>query len=435
MPACPITKALLAAPPAVPEGKAKVRVFDTRTRGFIAEVRRSCITFYFRYTDARGRGREVKLGRLGDVTLEQARRRADQLKAETSLGADPVADADKRRAVPTVAAFIEERYMPHVRDRLRSHDTVAVFCRRITEALGRKALDEVSQADVASFRRRMMGTGLSNASVNRHLATLRSMFNLALRWQLYEGRNPAASPGMLRETHRDVYLTAQETQALVRALDAEPNQDAAAALMLLIVTGARKSEVLTARWENVDLDRCLLTVPRSKSGKTRYIPLSELAVRVLVRQYQRRVRLPRPPPRAASGGPAGAVEARQTGDGAAARHPDSRSAAQLRLGAGEPGRAAQRDRRDPGPQPTRHHCPLRPPRAAAAGADGDGGGAGVELVGGTGGIGKAGAACPGPPPPLTEASHFFPCVRTTRKGLSLSAKDIRVRFEIKGWAP
>ena len=288
MPACPITKALLAAPPAVPEGKAKVRVFDTRTRGFIAEVRRSCITFYFRYTDARGRGREVKLGRLGDVTLEQARRRADQLKAETSLGADPVADADKRRAVPTVAAFIEERYMPHVRDRLRSHDTVAVFCRRITEALGRKALDEVTQADVASFRRRMMGTGLSNASVNRHLATLRSMFNLALRWQLYEGRNPAASPGMLRETHRDVYLSARETQALVRALDAEPNQDAAAALMLLIVTGARKSEVLTARWENVDLDRCLLTVPRSKSGKTRYIPLSELAVRVLVRQYQRR---------------------------------------------------------------------------------------------------------------------------------------------------
>src|SRR5690606_21268964 len=91
MPAALIGKALLATPPAVPEGQAKVRVFDTRTRGFIAEFRRNVVTFYFRYRDPRGRGREVKLGRLSDVSLDQARRRAEQLKAETSLGADPVA--------------------------------------------------------------------------------------------------------------------------------------------------------------------------------------------------------------------------------------------------------------------------------------------------------------------------------------------------------
>ena len=68
-----------------------------------------------------------------------------------------------------------------------------------------------------------------------------------------KGRNPAASPGMLPEQHRDRFLTAAETQALVRALDAEPNQDAASALALLILTGARKQEVLRARWELVDL--------------------------------------------------------------------------------------------------------------------------------------------------------------------------------------
>ncbi|MGC2856211.1 tyrosine-type recombinase/integrase [Novispirillum sp. DQ9] len=287
MAATPITKALLANPPPLPEGQAKLRLFDSRLKGLIVEFRRSTTTFYFRYRDGRGRAREVKLGRLGDVTLEQARKRAELLKAETSLGADPVADADKKKAIPTVGEFIADRYLPHIRDRLRSHDTVAVFCRRIDEALGRKALDEVTQADVAAFRKRILGLGLSNATTNRHLATLRSMFNLANRWQLYQGANPAASPGMLPETHRDVYLSAQETQALVRALDDEPNQDAAAALMLLILTGARKNEILKARWEYVDLSRSLLTVPRSKSGKPRHIPLSAVAARVLVRQYQK----------------------------------------------------------------------------------------------------------------------------------------------------
>jgi integrase len=92
------------------------------------------------------------------------------------------------------------------------------------------------------------------------------MFNLAIKWQLFEGRNPAASPGMLREQHRDRFLTAAETQALVRALDAEPSRDSAAALALLILTGARKQEVLRARWEFVDLDRAMLTLPLSKSG-------------------------------------------------------------------------------------------------------------------------------------------------------------------------
>ena len=110
------------------------------------------------------------------------------------------------------------------------------------------------------------------------------MFNAALRWELYEGKNPAASPGMLPRVHRDKYLTAAETQALVRALDADKDQTAAGALALLIVTGARRSEALLATWENVDFDRGMLTVPRSKNGRPRHIPLSAFAVCILERQ-------------------------------------------------------------------------------------------------------------------------------------------------------
>ena len=62
---------------------------------------------------------------------------------------------------------------------------------------------------MTALHRRLIAEGLSNASINRHLATLRGMPNLALRWQLFDGRNPAASPGMLPETGRDRYLTAK----------------------------------------------------------------------------------------------------------------------------------------------------------------------------------------------------------------------------------
>lgn len=280
-----ITSAALRALPSLPTGVAKSRLFDSRLHGFIAEQRQTTITFYLRYKDPRGRDREVRLGRLGDVTAEQARKRAEQLKAEVSLGGDPVAAREKLRAVPSVAEFAVDRYLPHVEERLRSAHNIRYYVhKRILPALGRKTLDEVTVSDIADFRRKLVAEGLAPGTTNRHLATLRAMFNQALRWELYEGKNPAASPGMLREEHRDRYLSPAETQALVKALDADEDPIVAAALALLIVTGARRSEIILAKWEQVDLERGLLVVPRSKSGRPRYIPLSPVATGILRRQ-------------------------------------------------------------------------------------------------------------------------------------------------------
>jgi len=291
MTASTITRTLMQKLPPLPAGAAKHRIFDDRLAGFIAEQRASGVTFYFRYADARGRRHEIRLGRLGAITVDQARRRAETLRAEVSLGGDPAAEKAKRRAVPTVEEFARERYLPHARERLRSAYNVEVYLRlRILPALGKKVLDEVTPQDVAELRRKLVGEGLANATVNRHLAYVRALFNAAIRWGLLQGRNPAGSPGMLPEQHRDRYLSPVETQALFRALAADPDETAASALMLLAVTGARRGEALQAKWEDVDLERGLLTVPpsRSKSGRVRHIPLSALATAILQRQLAKR---------------------------------------------------------------------------------------------------------------------------------------------------
>jgi integrase len=290
MPVADITVKFVKSLPPPPDGKDKERYFDSRLTGFVAERRRNCVTFYFRYNDERGRARDVKLGRFGDVTVDAARKRAEQLRAEVSLGGDPAATTDRRRAVPTLAELIHERYLPHAKERMRSWGNVDAYCRlRIVPRLGRKRLDEISQQDVADFRRWLIGEELSPSSVNRHLATVRSIYNLARKWGVYDGVNPAASPNMMQERGRDRYLTPEQTRALAAALDRDFNQTAAVALFVLMTTGARKQEILKARWEHVDLDRRMLTVPRSKSGRPRHIPLSPPVVAVLARQLRRRV--------------------------------------------------------------------------------------------------------------------------------------------------
>lgn len=282
-----ITRGLATNPPAVPEGKAKLRLFDDKLTGFIMEVRSSgAVTFYVRYRDARNRQREVRLGKLGDITVEQARRKAQELRAEASLGGDPAGDRDRLRAVPTFAQFVEERYLPFAKERLRSYaDQVGFYRLRLKALWGSRPLDEVRPQDVAALQDRLRNAGLANATVNRYVAFVRRVFNLALRWEAYQGRNPAQHAEMRREHNRERFLTETELRALFKALRSEPNKSAAHALAFLAATGARRGEALGAKWEHIDYDRRLWTVPVSKSGRRRHIPLSNAALNIL--EWQR----------------------------------------------------------------------------------------------------------------------------------------------------
>lgn len=281
-----ITRGLATNPPAVPDGKAKLRLFDDKLTGFIMEVRSSgAVTFYVRYRDARNRQREVRLGKLGDITVEQARRRAQELRAEASLGGDPAGDRDRLRAVPTFTDFVENRYLPFAKERLRSYrDHVGFFRLRLKALWGGRPLDEIRPQDVAALQDRLRHGGLSNATVNRYVAFVRRVFNLALRWEAYEGRNPAQHAEMRREHNRERFLTEVELRALFMALRDEPNKSAAHVLAFLAATGARKGEALGAKWEHIDYQRRLWTVPVSKNGRRRHIPLSDAALAILERQ-------------------------------------------------------------------------------------------------------------------------------------------------------
>ncbi len=212
-----ITRALTAAPPSIPAGARKIRIYDTEITGFVLEIHASGSMFFFlRYTDPRGRTREVKLGRPGEVTAEQARVRARVLRAQIVLGGDPAGERDKMRAALTFADFVTERYLPYILDRraIGTYADYEAMCRlRLTPALGRKGLDEISSDDVAILRRGLAADGLSPARVNRHLAVLRAALGLAIAWGLRPGPNPAGNPGMAREEPRQRFLTETEARA------------------------------------------------------------------------------------------------------------------------------------------------------------------------------------------------------------------------------
>ena len=78
----------------------------------------------------------------------------------------------------------------------------------------------------------------------------------------------------LENNNKDRFITKEETQRLIKAVNESMNENLKFIIPFLILTGARKSEVLKAKWKDIDMYNMMWTIPTSKSGKKRYIPIS-----------------------------------------------------------------------------------------------------------------------------------------------------------------
>jgi integrase len=267
-----------------PDVAKKIDYFDVDMLGFMLEVRSSGgKTYYQRYTDERGRERQFKIGPADVLTLRQARRKAKQTKAAAILGNDPQTDREQRRAIPTLHGFVQEQYLPYVRTYKRSWKTDETVLRiHILPTLGRLHLDEITTEDITQLVGRMRNDEYAPGTVGRVIVMLRFVFNLARKWKALTGHeNPASGLPVPPDVQRNRFLNESEIKRLVEVLSTDENQVAAKAILLLLLTGARRNEVTHARWEHVDLDAGHFLVPVSKSGKPRYVFLNAPAVELL----------------------------------------------------------------------------------------------------------------------------------------------------------
>jgi integrase len=155
---------------------------------------------------------------------------------------------------------------------------------------GGRALDDIYPAELDRLRvQRLEGTtgdncdkrAVSPATVNREFAFLRRVLNVAIR----DGKvnsNPVAKLKALREPSGRVrYLTDDEEQRLMKALPDDESRDR---ITVLLHTGFRRSEFLGLRWRDVDFKAGVLTIPRSKNGESRHVPMTSMVRSILSRR-------------------------------------------------------------------------------------------------------------------------------------------------------
>lgn len=225
----------------------------------------------------------LTIGEYPAVNVELARQMVRNNKALLAQGLDPKEERTRAKQVITFGEFVNDHYLPYARKELRSYKDV--HCRthkRLLPAFGAKPLTRITKRDISELHLKLRDM-ISAASANRYLAQLSAIFARAVDTG-HATENPARGIPKFRESGpRKRVLASQELTCFTAALKEEMVQGSisAKAMYLLLLTGLRKMEVLSLRWEHVDLENRTAYLPRTKSGKPRHAFLNSAAVELL----------------------------------------------------------------------------------------------------------------------------------------------------------
>jgi len=267
-----------------PTDQLKLDLFDLQQSGFLLEVRRTGgKTYYQRYIDKYGRVRQFRIGPASVLGLSAAKRKGKQIVAQALMGTDPREQKAELRAIPTLAQLTWNRYLPHVQAYKKSWKTDETILRvHVLPVLGNRHLDELKADAIAALVQRMHQKGYATGTTNRVVIILRHLYNLSKKWRVPgSGNNPTDGLTIAPDVCRERFLTAAETERLLASIDQDENRVAGKAILLLLMTGARRNEVTFAKWDQVDWQRKVLLVPVSKSGRPRAVSLGRMALELL----------------------------------------------------------------------------------------------------------------------------------------------------------
>lgn len=271
-----LTKRVIDALPVPLRGR--VKVYDDTLPGFGVIVHPTGRRVFFVEYGPSTRRRRLTLGAYGVLTLDAARDLGREKLAAAHAGDDPLDQKRERAAVPSFAEW-RGRYMERVERTKKRPQGDRMYLRLAGERWGARPLDRIGVADVHSAMQKMAERGHTTA--NRWLASVRACFAAAVRDGVIES-NPAASVRPFREgPPRDRVLSADELPRVRAAFEAIPDVHVRAAFVLLMDTGARKSEALRARWADFDLDGAVWRIPSTKAGRPQVIPLAPHTVEFL----------------------------------------------------------------------------------------------------------------------------------------------------------
>lgn len=260
----------------LPPRKTEAIIFDADLPGFGLRLRRGGSRVWIYQFKIGERHRRVTLGSATAIPLARARKNAADLHAKVRLGRDPAGEKDEARvrAAETVGAMLQT-YIAHKRTRLRAGSLVNIQRHLLKHCRPLHGL-QLAKADRRAIAARItaVAAGSGPVEANRVRASLAAFFAWCMRQGMCEV-NPVLGTDRQPERSRARVLDDDELRAIWNATKGD--DDYSAIVRLLLLTGARASEIAALSWSEVVDDRITLPPARTKNAREHVIPLAAVA--------------------------------------------------------------------------------------------------------------------------------------------------------------
>ena len=186
----------------------------------------------------------------------------------------------------TFENFFLDRYYPFSQStKRRSKLDWYVYHKHLAHPFGHRLLSEISAENIDRWMTKQIQEKYKASTVNKHAGLLNRMLNVAVEWEYIE-KNPfdkAIIKKFPTGDHVQRFLTADEIRRLLSACSKEPHPYLYFFVKLLLLTGARSSELRLCKWNDIDLTKGELYIGLSKNGRSRRIILSDSSIQELCR--------------------------------------------------------------------------------------------------------------------------------------------------------
>jgi integrase len=264
-----------------PPSTGRVYTYDTLIRGLAVCITANDARTFYLYRWVNDRPERIKLGKVGEITIEQARRMAGEKLGQIAAGINPQRQKVETREEATFGELFTaylEKYKKPLKPKSAKQDEYN-YKLHLSHWKARR-LSDITRADVVDLHR---AKGAKHPYLaNRLLSLISVMFNQANNVGIrFAGENPAEGVARFQEAKREKYLNATAMPKFFAALDSLRYKTTADFFRVALFTGQRRSNVQAMRWEQLDLDAGVWNIPDTKKNTPHTVPLVAEVVKVL----------------------------------------------------------------------------------------------------------------------------------------------------------
>lgn len=253
--------------------------YDTKVRGLGVGITDKGTQTFIVYRKIGGRPERIILGRYPDLSIENARDEAAKINSKIAQGENPNREKNKLREESIFKELFDRYIEQHAKLHKKSWKIDQNQYKLYLSHWHKHKISKLQKSDIEALHAKI-GRDHGLYAANRTLSLLAVMFSKAIGWG-WKHPNPTGGIRKFKEKSRERFLQGNELPRFLKALEEEPNRSLADFVMICLLTGARRTNVLSMHWQDINFDQETWSIRETKNGSAHLIPLSSEAIAIL----------------------------------------------------------------------------------------------------------------------------------------------------------